>query len=421
MALMDVLGSWVSLRVVAIEPRGIALDTDLERAHGLPQDPPVYLSRDEAPEEVEPDQRLEVFIYLDSNDQPIATSTRPTLIGGEVAWLEVVDSTPIGHFVDWGLPKDLLVPFKEQIQPMALGQRYPIALYIDNTGRLAGTTKLSEFLIPGGDFRLGEWVEGIPWRREPEMGTFVILAGQFLALLPDSEPHALTPGEPTRFRIARILGDGKVQVSLRQPAHAAMVGDGGKLLALLGTPDAPKLGDHTPPSVIRNLLGISKKAFKRAAGQLLRLGKVRFDPHGNLLLHDGRPLMGDEKGSGDRAGTEGGKTTGRGAGRGTHGPPRQGRNRPPGRGSSPRGTEGKRSRAGSGRDGGSRPAVGRGSSRGRSASTAPPPDKERGGDARRNGSDGSPSRRENAAEDSLETRRGRREYVPTPSRAKKKA
>jgi hypothetical protein len=277
------LGRVCLLPVARIEPRGALLEV---REGPRGEVGHIPLPAAEVPAGTRQGQTLQVFVYLDSDDSPVATLRTPALVLGEVAFLRVVDVAPFGAFVDWNLPKDLLVPFKEQVRPMEVGERHPIALYVDDTGRLAGTARVSEFLQAGGDFELDEWVEGVVWREEPPLGTFVILERQYLGLLPATEFHRLPPGEPARFRIAHIHPDGKIEVSLRAMAYQELEGDSERLFDLLRGPNAPRLSDYSDPEVIRELLGISKKAFKRAAGRLLRRGVVTLDGEGCLRVRE---------------------------------------------------------------------------------------------------------------------------------------
>jgi uncharacterized protein len=207
---------------------------------------------------------------------------------GDVAFLTVTDCTPVGAFVDWGLPKELLVPFAEQTRDLRVGDRVPIGVVVDNTGRFAGTMKIRERLATDGEFNLGEWVDGEAWRNEPGVGLFVIVERRFLGLMPSGEPHGLTRGQAASFRIARVLPDGKIELSLRGPAHEQLEIDAERVLATLRGPDAPRVSDHTHPDRIRALFGLSKKAFKRAVGRLLREGSVTQDADGNLIARGPR-------------------------------------------------------------------------------------------------------------------------------------
>lgn len=236
------------------------------------------------PEGTEPGDVLRVFVHLDSEDRPVATLREPRVTRGEVAFLEVRAVGPIGAFVDWGLRKDLLVPHAEQTRDLAVGERHPIGLYVDTTGRLAGTMKIREMLASRSGLPAGSWAHGEAWRKEPGLGVFVILERRFLGLLPEHEPHRLRRGEAARFRIAHVLPDGKLELSLRGLAHEEVAGDAERIVAALERAGAPRLGDRSPPDVIERATGLSKKAFKRAAGRLLREGRVTLGPDGALDL-----------------------------------------------------------------------------------------------------------------------------------------
>src|SRR3954471_12099736 len=124
----------------------------------------ILLPGAEIPEGAEEGDELAVFVHLDSEDRPIATTRAPKLELGEVRFLEVSDVTSFGAFVDWGLPKELLVPHKEQTRDLHRGDFHAIGLFLDDTGRLAGTMRVSEMLREKGEFDLDEWVEGEAWR-----------------------------------------------------------------------------------------------------------------------------------------------------------------------------------------------------------------------------------------------------------------
>jgi predicted RNA-binding protein (virulence factor B family) len=235
----------------------------------------------EIPEGATEGDEIFVFVTLDSEGRPLATTRIPKLELGEVAFLTVTACTEFGAFVDWGLPKELLVPFAEQTTKLRVGERQPIGLYVDNSGRLAGTMRVSELLgTASGTFVRGEWVEGEAWRNDPELGLFAIVERRFVGRLPKHEPHALSRGEAARFRVAHVYPDGKIELSLRGHAHEELEGDAQKILLLLRRPGAPKLGDRSDPEQIRALFGLSKKAFKRAVGRLLKERLVDIDDQG---------------------------------------------------------------------------------------------------------------------------------------------
>ena len=206
----------------------------LSPAEGDAQDARIPLPIGEMTTPLAAGDEIDVFVYLDSDDRPIATTRTPRLTLGEVAFLMVTDLAPFGAFVSWGLKKDLLVPLREQTRPMRVGQTFAIGLYLDDTKRLAGTMRVAEMLPSGGDFANDEWVDGVAWREEEGgPGLFVILEKRFVALLPASEPHPLRPGDEASFRITHMHVDGKIEVSLRAHKHEELESDATKLLELL--------------------------------------------------------------------------------------------------------------------------------------------------------------------------------------------
>jgi uncharacterized protein len=211
---------------------------------------------------------------------------QPRLALGEVDVLSVVDITPFGAFVDWGLPKNLLVPLKEQTRPLHVGDRVAIGLYRDRTDRLAGTMRVAEMLRTGRRFAPDEWVPGVAWREEAGLGLFVIIEKRSLALVPAAEPHDLRVGDAASFRVVHVHADGKVEVSLRRLKEDEIDEDAERLFAVLAASPSPELGDASSPERIRAVVGISKKAFKRAAGRLLKTGRVRIDDAGMLRPSD---------------------------------------------------------------------------------------------------------------------------------------
>lgn len=247
-------------------------------------DEDILLLGSEIPEGAKEGDEVDVFVYLDSQARPIATTRRARLELGEVAFLEAKECTRIGAFFDWGMAKELLVPFKEQTADVRAGDRYAIGLYVDDTGRLAGTMRVSEMLQDSSqaEWRTDEWVEGEAWREDPQIGLFVIVERAYVGLVPRDEPHGLRRGEAAKFRITNILPSGKIELSLRGHAHEEREHDAAHILERLRAPNPPRIGDKSSPETIRDEIGLSKKAFKRAVGGLLKEGLVRIDGEGFL-------------------------------------------------------------------------------------------------------------------------------------------
>jgi predicted RNA-binding protein (virulence factor B family) len=284
MSFEELLGRFASLTIRRFATPGAFL------AVGDAEDDVVLLIGSEIPDGAKEGDAIDVFLYLDSEGRPIATTRIAKLELGQVGFLEVTQVTEFGAFVDWGIAKELLVPFAEQTTEMRAGERYAIGVYVDGSGRLAGTMKVSEML--GGnagaekvEWRLDEWVEGEAWRKEPEIGLFVIVEHGFVGLLPASEPHSLSRGEPARFRVTNVLPDGKIELSLRGHAHEEIEGDAARILTVISRLGAPEISDKASPEEIRTLFGLSKKAFKRAVGRLLKERSIDIDDHGVI-----RPL-----------------------------------------------------------------------------------------------------------------------------------
>lgn len=281
MSFVDLLGRFATLTICRFGPPGALLTRDMGDAR--PGAPTLLLPGAEIPEGAAVGDQLEVFVYLDSEDRPIATLRTPKLSLGEVAFLAVTDVGKFGAFLDWGLAKELLLPHAEQTRDVQQGDRHPVGLYVDETARLAATMRIAELLSNGGGLPLDSWVEGEAWRNEPGLGVFVILERRFLGLLPAHEPNRLQRGEHAKFRIANLLPDGKVELSLRGHAHEELEADARRILEMLRAPGAIKLGDRLEPSAIVASVGLSKKAFKRAAGRLLKRGDVTLDKDGWLV------------------------------------------------------------------------------------------------------------------------------------------
>lgn len=274
MSITDLLGHAVALEVQRRQGRQVWLGA-VDGSHS-----PIAMPASELPEGVEDGHVLEVFVYLDSEDQPTATTRVPHLRLNEVAFLKVTDLTKFGAFVDWGLPKELLVPFAEQTRELAVGDMEPVGLMLDTSGRLAGTMRVAELLRGRGAFQHNQWVTGQAWRSDPNIGLFVILQGRFVGLLPRDEPHHLGRGDVASFRVSQVLPDGKVELSLRGLAMDELENDARRVLAELVRAGARSVTDREDPDVIRARFGLSKKAFKRAVGRLLSTRQVTIDAQG---------------------------------------------------------------------------------------------------------------------------------------------
>lgn len=282
MSIAELLGTTRRLTIRRIASPGAFLAVDAEDTSE--RAPTILLPGLELPAGTVAGAELDVFLHLDSEGRPLATLRKPRLQLNEVAFLRVTAITPIGAFVDWGLQKELLVPFAEQTRELRVGEVHPIGLYLDSSGRLAGTMRISEMLERKvTHLRHDDWVDGEAWRNEPSIGVFVIVERRYVGLVPHHEPHTLTRGAAARFRVSNLFADGKMELSLRAHAHEELKLDAEKVLARLRE-GSLRVGDASSPEQIRQIFGLSKKAFKRAVGTLLVRRVVRIDERGFVVV-----------------------------------------------------------------------------------------------------------------------------------------
>jgi predicted RNA-binding protein (virulence factor B family) len=269
--LESLLGRVVELPIMRIEPPGayVALQP------GDPKSPAILLPGAELDAKSKRGDVLSVFVHRDSQGRPLATRKSPRVRLGEVAFLTVTSRSNVGVFVDWGLPKELLVPFAEETTEMRVGERYAIGLYLDSSKRLAGTMRVAEMLGDKPRYAVDAWVEGEAWRAVPEIGLFVIVDKKHVGLVPRDEPHSLRPGDAARFRVSHVHIDGKIELSLRGLSHEEMERDASAIFAALTSGGAP-ISERASPEDIRARFGLSKKAFKRAVGRLLKERRIEI-------------------------------------------------------------------------------------------------------------------------------------------------
>lgn len=232
----------------------------------------VLLPIKQVPEDVEVNDSLQVFVYRDSKDRLIATTREPVLEVGDFALLTVKQSGKIGAFLDWGLEKDLLLPYAEQTGPVKEGDKCLVALYIDKSNRLCGTMKVYHYLYSDSPYHKDDKVEGLVYEISNNFGVFVAVDDCYSALIPKNEPaDGLKVGDRICARITEVKEDGKLSLSIREKAYIQIGEDAKKLLELLEKEGGElPIGDKSDPELIRNKTGMSKNEFKRAAGSLFK-------------------------------------------------------------------------------------------------------------------------------------------------------
>lgn len=241
----------------------------------------VLLPRKEVPENAQPGDEIEVFLYRDSKDRMIATVRQPKLSLGEVAVLRVKENGKIGAFLDWGLEKDLLLPFREQVRKVRPGEECLVALYLDKSKRLCATMKVYHYLRTDSPYEKDQKVTGTLYEISDNFGAFVAVDNCYSALIPKKEPLGnARVGDTVEARVTEVLKDGKLSLSLREKAYIQMNDDAQKLLKLLEEQGGElPVGDKSSPEKIKELTGMSKNEFKRAAGNLYKQRLVQVEEH----------------------------------------------------------------------------------------------------------------------------------------------
>ncbi len=241
----------------------------------------VLLPRKEVPENAQPGDEIEVFLYRDSKDRMIATVRQPKLSLGEVAVLRVKENGKMGAFLDWGLEKDLLLPFREQVRKVCPGEECLVALYLDKSKRLCATMKVYHYLRTDSPYEKDQKVTGTLYEISDNFGAFVAVDNCYSALIPKKEPLGnARVGDTVEARVTEVLKDGKLSLSLREKAYIQMNEDARKLLKLLEEQGGElPVGDKSSPEKIKELTGMSKNEFKRAAGNLYKQRLVQVEEH----------------------------------------------------------------------------------------------------------------------------------------------
>lgn len=238
----------------------------------------VLLPKKQVPVGTRPGDSLEVFIYKDSEDRLIATASKPKLQVGEVAVLTVKDVAKIGAFLDMGLEKDLLLPFKEQNHKVRQGEQCLVALYIDKSKRLAATMNVYSYMSADSPYKKDDKVSGTIYEINENLGAFVAVDNKYYGLIPKKELYGdFHLGDTVEARVVKVREDGKLDLSPREKAYMQMDTDAELVLKVIDEFDGVlPFNDKAKPEVIMREFKMSKNAFKRAVGRLLKEGRVRI-------------------------------------------------------------------------------------------------------------------------------------------------
>lgn len=240
----------------------------------------VLLPAKQVPPDARMGEKLRVFLYRDSRDRLIATTREPKLTVGGLAPLTVREVGKIGAFLDWGLEKDLFLPFKQMNGRVKQGDEILVTLYVDKSGRLCGSMRgLYDLLEKNSPYQKGDTVEGRVYEFSDNFGAFIAVDDRYSARIASWEDHSfLRIGDVVSAKVTEVKPDGKLDLTLREPAYIQMGADAEKLLELLESYGGVlPFTEKAEPDVISRETGLSKAAFKRAVGRLYRERKITLD------------------------------------------------------------------------------------------------------------------------------------------------
>ena len=292
-------GKTQTLRIFRLTPYGAYVGLP-----GMDPDYAILLPKKQVPDNAREGEDITVFTYRDSEDRPVATTRKPLVEAGEFAYLRVKAATKIGAFLEWGLEKDLFVPFKEQEEKLEAGREVMVYVYLDKADRLLATTRIYDHLSPApkGAFKKNDEAAAAVYRTQQDFGAFaaVFPKGEtvetgrayqklYFGLVPKEMVFTkYRVGDTFSGRVIRVREDGKLDLSTRKRAFEQLDADGEVILR-----KAEEYGgelpfsDNASPEIVKRELGMSRNAFKRALGHLYKErrveileDKVRVLPHG---------------------------------------------------------------------------------------------------------------------------------------------
>ena len=238
----------------------------------------VLLPGKQVPEGTKKGDKLNVFIYKDSQDRLIATTKEPKLSLGDTAMLKVAQVTRIGAFLDWGLEKDLFLPYKEQTKKVHEGEEILVALYVDKSSRLCATMKVYHYLQTDSPYAQGDAVTGLVYEISDNFGVFVAVDEKYSSLIPKQEAQGnYKPGDEITCRVTAVREDGKLTLSAKKKAYIQLYEDAENVYEIIQEFEGElPFDDKASPEIIQREFGLSKNAFKRAVGHLLKEKKIEI-------------------------------------------------------------------------------------------------------------------------------------------------
>lgn len=267
------LGEKQELTIVKKVEFGVYLSVSKEH-----QEEKVLLPAKQVPEGSEIGDLLEVFLYRDSDDRMIATTKSPKLMMGQVALLSVAQVGKFGAFLDWGLEKDLFLPFKQQTKRVKEGNEVLVSLYLDKSNRLCATMNVYENLRADSPYHTDDQVKGRVYLISDNFGAFVAVDNLYSALIPKKELYGKVEiGADIQARVTRVQEDGRLNLSIREKGYLQIEKDAEEVLKIIDSYDGVlPFNDKVSPEIIKRETGMSKNEFKRAVGNLLKAGKIEI-------------------------------------------------------------------------------------------------------------------------------------------------
>ena len=267
------LGKFQDLYIVKKKEFGVYVNDQKDVTDGS-----ILLPAKQVPDGARIGDQISCFVYKDSEDRPIATVHIPKITLGAIRPLRVKEVSKIGAFLDWGLEKDLFLPFKEQLGHIRPNKEYLVSLYIDKSDRLCATMKVYERLHSDSPYQKGDQVTGTVYRVNPEIGVFVAVDNRYFGLIPKKEIYDnYRTGDQVNARVTEVRSDGKLNLAVRDKAYLQMDTDSETILnAMESFGGYLPFGEKAEPDKIKRELKMSKNAFKRALGHLLKEGKIEI-------------------------------------------------------------------------------------------------------------------------------------------------
>ncbi|MDO5026261.1 MAG: S1-like domain-containing RNA-binding protein [Tissierellia bacterium] len=233
-------------------------------------------------------KKIEVFVYKDNENRLIATTLRPKIELGQLAILQVKDINKVGAFLDWGLEKDLYLPYEEQTIKVKKHDYYLVALYVDKSDRLTATMKVSPYFSKDVEYKENDWVEGQVYSFDYDIGAFILVDNKYNAMLNANEIDGiLKVNDNVKLRVKNVKEDGKIDLTRNNRVHEQLGSDSERIYNILRDNGGYlKVGDHSDPKLIHSIFKMSKSQFKRSLGRLYKQRRIIFVNDG-IKINDG--------------------------------------------------------------------------------------------------------------------------------------